>query len=58
MDALLWAGAAEPAARQMAYASPAAKPGFMARLAMIQGSSPGQLGLSVPGDALREPGYI
>jgi soluble lytic murein transglycosylase len=58
MNALLWAGAAEPAARQMAYVTPASKPGFMARLAMIQGSSPGQLGLPVPGDALRDPGYI
>jgi soluble lytic murein transglycosylase len=58
MNALLWAGAAEQAARQMTYTSPAARPGFMARLAMVQGSSPGMLGLPVPGDALRDSGYV
>lgn len=58
MDALLWAGDATAAARQMAYVTPAARPGFMARLALIQGSSPGGLGLSVPGDALRDAGYV
>ncbi|MFA7601369.1 MAG: lytic transglycosylase domain-containing protein [Novosphingobium sp.] len=58
MDALLWAGAPEAAARQMTYVSPAARPGFMARLALLQGSSPASLGLPVPGDALRDPGYI
>jgi soluble lytic murein transglycosylase len=58
MNALLWASAADQAARQMAYVTPAARPGFMARLAMTQGSSPGSLGLPVPGNALRDPGYI
>jgi soluble lytic murein transglycosylase len=58
MDALLWAGDANAAARQMAYVTPAAKPGFMARLAMAQGSSPASLGLPVPGDALRDSGYV
>jgi soluble lytic murein transglycosylase len=58
MNALLWASAADQAARQMAYVTPAARPGFMARLAITQGSSPGSLGLPVPGNALRDPGYI
>ena len=58
MDALLWAGTAEAAARQMVYVSSAARPGFMARLAMVQGSSPAMLGLPVPGDALRDPGFV
>lgn len=58
MNALLWAGDANAAARQMTYVSPAARAGFNARLALNQGSSPGQLGLPVPGDALRDAGYI
>jgi soluble lytic murein transglycosylase len=58
MNALLWASAADQAARQMTYVTAAARPGFMARLAMVQGSAPGMLGLPVPGDALRDPGYI
>lgn len=58
MNALLWAGAPEAAARQMTYVSSAARPGFMARLALLQGSSPASLGLPVPGDALRDPGYV
>jgi soluble lytic murein transglycosylase len=58
MNALLWASAADQAARQMAYVTATARPGFMARLAMVQGSSPGTLGLPVPGEALRDPGYV
>jgi soluble lytic murein transglycosylase len=58
MNALLWASDANAAARQMAYATPAARPGFMARLALLQGSSTVNLGLSVPADALRDPGYV
>ncbi|HEX8055911.1 MAG TPA: lytic transglycosylase domain-containing protein, partial [Novosphingobium sp.] len=58
MNALLWAGDATAAARQMTYVSPAARAGFMARLTLIQGSAPGTLGLPVPGDALRDAGYV
>jgi soluble lytic murein transglycosylase len=58
MNALLWAGATDQAARQMTYVSAAARAGFMARLAMSQGSSPGQLGLPMPGNALRDAGYV
>ncbi|MBW8752550.1 MAG: lytic transglycosylase domain-containing protein [Sphingomonadales bacterium] len=58
MNALLWAGATDAAARQMTYVSPAARPGFMARLALSQGSAPATLGLPVPGDALRDAGFI
>jgi soluble lytic murein transglycosylase len=58
MNALLWAGATGQASRQIAWVTPAARPGFMARLALIQGSQPGTLGLPVPGDALRDPGYV
>ncbi|WP_254515007.1 lytic transglycosylase domain-containing protein [Novosphingobium sp. G106] len=58
MNALLWAGDATAAARQMTYVSPAARAGFMARLTLVQGSAPGTLGLPVPGDALRDAGYV
>ncbi len=58
MDALLWDGATAQASRQIAYVSPAARAGFMARLAMAQGSEPSSIGLTVPADALRDPGYV
>ncbi len=58
MNALLWANDADAAARQMTYVSAAARDGFMARLAMLQGSTPASLGLPVPGDALRDPGFV
>ena len=58
MNALLWAGATAQASRQIAYVTPYARTGFMARLSLLQGSAPGTLGLPVPGDALRDPGYV
>ena len=58
MNALLWAGNAAQAARQIAYVSPAGRPGFVARLALVQGSEPSSIGLPVPGDALRDTGYL
>jgi len=58
MNALLWAGAAAQAERQIAYVSPDAKAGFMARLALLQGSAPESLGLPVTGAMLSDPGYI
>jgi len=58
MNALLWANDADAAARQMTYVSAAERAGFMARLAMLQGSTPASLGLPVPGDALRDPGFV
>lgn len=58
MNALLWEGASAQAARQIAYVSPARRDGFMARLALVQGQSPGSLGLAVGPDAMRDPGYV
>ena len=58
MNALLWAGASAQASRQLAYVTPYARAGFMARLSLLQGAAPGTLGLPVPGDALRDPGYV
>jgi len=58
MNALLWESAAAQAARQIAYVSPGKRDGFMARLALVQGQTPGSLGLPVSGDAMRDPGYV
>ncbi|MEO6091586.1 MAG: lytic transglycosylase domain-containing protein [Novosphingobium sp.] len=58
MNALLWAGDAGAAARQIAYVSPASRTIFMERLAMLQGSAPGSLGLPGSGDHLTDAGYV
>lgn len=58
MDALLWAGATAQAERQIAYVSPAARLGFLARLGMANGTDPSAAGIAPAADALRDPGYI
>ena len=58
MNALLWAGDTATAERQIAYVSPGARTGFMARLAMLQGSAPGSVGLPVPDTLMRDAGYV
>ncbi|MDL2352358.1 MAG: lytic transglycosylase domain-containing protein [Pseudomonadota bacterium] len=55
MDALLWAGAAAQADRELVYTSPARRATFAARLAMARGQDPGAL--AAP-DAQADPGYI
>ena len=58
MDALLWAGATAQAERQIAYVSPAARMGFMARLGMANGSDPASAGITPPANALNDAGYV
>jgi soluble lytic murein transglycosylase len=58
VDALLWDGATTQAMRSITYASPAARPRFMARLALAQGLDPGSQGLSVDSGAIRDAGYV
>jgi soluble lytic murein transglycosylase len=58
MDALLWAGATTQAQRQIAYVSPAARPGFMARLATVQGSDPASVGIPIPAELASDPGWL
>ena len=58
MDALLWDGATEAAARQINRVSPASRPLFMERLNIRQGNRPGSLGVSLPADAIRDPGFV
>ncbi len=56
--ALLWQGETEAAARQLALVPPASRAKFMAHLAVLQGSLPQMIGLSVPADLMSDPGYV
>lgn len=58
MRALLWQGDAEAAARQIAYVSPAYRATAMARLSLLQGTEPASIGVPVPAEAQRDPGYV
>jgi len=58
MDALLWQGQKEAAARQINNVSPAYRDIAMARLTLIQGNDPQSIGLTIPADANRDPGYV
>lgn len=58
IDALLWDGATTQAMRSITYASPSARPLFMARLALAQGLDPATQGLSVDPGAIRDSGYV
>ena len=58
MDALLWQDEAEAAARQTVYVTPAKRNMFMARLALVEGKNPDAMGLTLPADAMSDPGYV
>ncbi len=58
MDALLWQGNYEAASRNIVRVSPAYRAMAQARLGMLQGSTPSQLGLPVPDGALSDAGYV
>jgi soluble lytic murein transglycosylase len=58
MDALLWAGDVAPAQQQMANVSSAARNSFAARLALIQGTKPESIGITLTPDMARDAGYI
>lgn len=58
LDALLWDGATAQAARSISYTSSAARPLFMARLALAQGIEPTSQGLNVDSSAIRDAGYV
>jgi len=58
MDALLWAGAAAQAERQLLYVSPGARTQFLARLGMVNGKEPAVGGLVIGPDAARDAGYV
>ena len=58
MDALLWQRNAEAAVRHIVNIAPAGRDLAMARLALIQGETPSQAGLTVPTGSLNDPGYV
>ena len=58
MNALLWQGDSEGAARHAMRVSPSQRDLGMARLALLQGTAPSSAGLSVPDDARSDPGYV
>ena len=58
MNALLWQGEVFQAQQALNYVTPAARNLFTARLAMLQGNSPENLGILVTPDMLRDAGYV
>lgn len=59
MDALLWAGAAGQAARELAWVSPARRPIDAARLAALQGTDPYAVAAGISGQVLNsDPGFV
>ena len=58
MDALLWQGNVEAAARQMMHIRPSDRDLAMARLALVRGALPEEAGVAVPEGALSDPGYV
>jgi len=58
MDALLWQGETAQAERQISFVSAVRRPVFMERLALLQGSPPGTLGVILPPDVGSDGGYV
>jgi len=58
MNALLWQGEVFQAQQALNYVTPAARNLFTARLAMLQGNSPENVGIQVTPDMLRDAGYV
>lgn len=58
MDALLWQRNSAGASRQIVNVPMGARDLYMARLALLRGSTPSAAGLPVPNGALSDPGYV
>lgn len=58
MDALLWQGDVDAAARQVVNLDPANRPLAMARLALIRGAMPDEAGVIAPAQARSDAGYL
>jgi soluble lytic murein transglycosylase len=58
MDALLWQGKADAAARQLMNLAEADRPLAQARLALLRGTRPEAVGIPVPAGAEADPGYV
>lgn len=58
MDALLWQGKADAAARQLVNLAEADRPVALARLALLRGSRPTEAGITAPASAMADPGFV
>jgi soluble lytic murein transglycosylase len=58
MDALLWQGKADAAARQLINLPEAARSMALARLSLLRGTRPEMAGVAVPAGADADPGYV
>lgn len=58
IDALLWQDEADAAERQLINLRPADRQLALARIALVRGSTPQAAGISVPGDAQNNAGYV
>ncbi|MEO0689049.1 MAG: lytic transglycosylase domain-containing protein [Pseudomonadota bacterium] len=58
MDALLWQNEAPAATRHMISLRPEDRSLAMARLALVNGASPAEAGLTTPANAMQSAGYI
>ncbi len=58
MDALLWQGKADAAARQLMNLGEPDRPMALARLSLLRGSPPEAAGIIVPAGAAADPGYV
>lgn len=58
IDALLWQGEADAAARQVVNLPEADRPLALARLALLRGARPEAAGLALPAGAEADPGFV
>lgn len=58
MDALLWQGKADAAARQIVNLAEPDRQMALARLSLLRGSRPEMAGIAVPANAGSDPGYV
>ena len=58
IDALLWQGDVEAAARQIINLPESDRQMAMARLALARGATPMEAGLTIPPNAMRDAGYV
>ncbi|MFN3862942.1 MAG: transglycosylase SLT domain-containing protein [Erythrobacter sp.] len=58
VDALLWQGKADAAARQLVNLAEADRPLALARLALLRGSHPTATGITAPASAMSDPGFV
>ncbi len=58
IDALLWQGKADAAARQIINLAEADRPLALSRLALLRHSRPDEAGITAPASAMSDPGFV